>query len=96
MSIPTPLNPSNELGANPSDVFNSAVDTLTSVVETMNYQLLGNVECVLAQIKDEKQRKELEVSFENFLKMPIRRQAGRISKTASILRKFSVSGPVSP
>lgn len=90
MSTQTQLVPSNELGANPSDVYKSTVESLDSIVATLNHQLLGNVECVLALVKDERQRKELESAFEGFFKMPIRRQVGRLSKASTILRKYIV------
>lgn len=90
MSTQTQLVPSNELGANPSDVYKSTVDSLDSIIATLNHQLLNNVECVLALVKDERQRKELESAFEGFFKMPIRRQVGRLNKASVILKKFSV------
>lgn len=62
-----------------------AILTINSVINSVNYQVLGNADGLHENIKDSDERATLKILVENMVKKPFRRQVGRLKQVKRLL-----------
>lgn len=72
-----------------SDTIDSQVKTLDSIINALNFQLLGNVDAISESSSLSEDRETLKTLCENMIKKPFRRQVGRLKGVRRILQELS-------
>ena len=88
MSSPTP--DSNAVEHKPQkaeDHLNDALNTVESIINCINFQVLGNADGLHENVTDPAEKAALKTLVESMIKKPFRRQVGRLKQVNRLIRE---------